>query len=82
MVGTNDTHQKILKRIFKADLGKKDQLDRQLREIKEYEEYCETNTITPNVTQQAHIDKVKALQVSYDNQIRILNNETKLIDME
>jgi len=77
-MSTNDIYSKIVKVIFKGNIGKQFQLLRQMREIDEFEKLG----LTPNNTQQTHIDSVKNEYNYYDNQIRILLNETKLEDMK
>lgn len=77
-MATNTIYQKIIKWIFKGNVGKESQLSRLKREVDEFEK----TGATPNATQQAHIDKVNSDYLDYENKIHSLLGTTKLEDME
>lgn len=71
-------YQKIIKWIFKGNVGKESQLFRLKREIDEFQK----TDVTPNAAQQAHIDKVNSDYLDYENKTHSLLGTTRLEDME
>jgi len=80
-MATNDIYQKVLKRVFKGNIGKQFQLLRQMKEIRDCQEEWLSIGYEPNQTQIYHITKVTLEYESYDSQIRNLLGETALNDM-
>ena len=73
-MATNDIYQKIIKRIFKGNIGKQFQLLRARENIRFFLE----NGGTPTEDEQVYIDEVNTEWEFYDAQIREILGETKL----
>ena len=73
-MATNDTYQKIIKQVFKGNVGKQMQLLRDRENIRFFLE----NDGIPTEEEQSHIDSVNEEWELYDSKIRVLLGETKL----
>jgi D-arabinose 1-dehydrogenase-like Zn-dependent alcohol dehydrogenase len=82
MEPVNKKHKEILNQVFGGNMGLQLQLLRQKLEVMEFLNYCKENNITPNTTQQAHIDKINAVYNEYDSKINQFLGTIALKNME
>lgn len=80
-MATNDLYNKILKQVFKGNIGRQLRLLREHIEVKEFEEYCKNNNITPNRAQQEFIDNHYSEFNQYDLEIRNITRKLALKDI-